>query len=499
MPGETDVASNADPYLALGVRPFINCCGVRTLHGGTLLSVQAKQAMAAAALRFVDLDELMEAAGRRIAELTGAEWGLVTCGSAAALALATAACVAGNDPVKLLRLPFTEGMANRVVMMRGQRFAYDNAIRMVGTHIVEVGDRAELEAALDDRVAMIAVLGKDEAGAAVRLEEIAALAKARDIPILVDAASEHLARPNPWLSRGADLVAYSGGKFLRGPQTSGLLLGSKPLVQAAWRNASPHHGFGRPMKVSKEDVVGVVAALEHWFGERDTAAEARRWRGDLDEIIRAVGRVPDVTWDIVQPAGTTLVPRLTVRWDMSRYAIDGVALRQLLLDGTPRIMLDDRWAAGNEVGIDPFNFQPGEAAIVGRALAAALVGVGRPAAAGAAAAAVDLAGEWQVRVNFLHGVRSHRLRLRQSGGELAGDQQSDGFAGAVSGSVEADRVRLRFNTKIEGTTIVYLFEGQAHERDMAGTVQFGSANETNTGVVNRRQYGEGRWQASRLA
>jgi D-glucosaminate-6-phosphate ammonia-lyase len=203
MPGDTAVVSNADPYLALGVRPFINCCGVRTLHGGTLLSVQAKQAMAAASQRFVDLDELMEAAGRRIAELTGAEWGLVTCGSAAALALATAACVGGNDPVKLLRLPFTEGMANRVVMMRGQRFAYDNAIRMVGAHIVEVGDRAELDAALDDRVAMIAVLGKDEAGAAVRLEEIAALAKARGIPILVDAASEPLSRPNPWLSRGA--------------------------------------------------------------------------------------------------------------------------------------------------------------------------------------------------------------------------------------------------------------------------------------------------------
>jgi hypothetical protein len=188
-----------------------------------------------------------------------------------------------------------------------------------------------------------------------------------------------------------------------------------------------------------------------------------------------------------------------VRWNSGRYAIDGVVLRQLLLDGTPRIMLDDRWATGREVGIDPFNFQPGEAAAVGRALAAALAGADRPAPAAAADAAVDVAGEWQVRVNFLHGVRSHRLRLRQSGGELAGDQQSDGFAGAVSGSVEADRIRLRFNTKIEGTTIVYLFEGQAHADGMAGTVQFGSANDTNTGVVNRRQYGEVRWQASRLA
>ena len=191
--------------------------------------------------------------------------------------------------------------------------------------------------------------------------------------------------------------------------------------------------------------------------------------------------------EFVQPSGTTLVPRLTVRWNSDRYAIDGVALRQLLLEGTPRIMLDDRWAVGNEVGIDPFNFEPGEATAVAPRPAGALAGVGRPAVAAASAAAVNLAGEWEVSVRFLRGVRSHRLRLRQSGGELAGDQQSDGFAGAVSGSVEADRVRLRFNTKIEGTTIVYLFEGQAHAGGMAGTVQFGSANDTNTGVVNRRQ------------
>ena len=499
MPGDTSVVSNADPYLALGVRAFINCCGVRTLHGGTLLSMPAKQAMAAAAQRFVDLDELMEGAGQRIAELTGAEWGLVTCGSAAALALGTAACVAGNDPVKMLRLPFTEGMANRVVMLRGQRFAYDTAIRMVGTHVVEVGDRTELAAALDDRVAMVAVLGKDEDKGAIRLEEFAEMAKPRGIPILVDAASEHLVRPNPWLSRGADLVVYSGGKFLRGPQTSGLLLGRAALVQAAWRNASPHHGFGRPMKVSKEDVIGVVAALEHWFGERDAAAEAQRWDGDLDEIVRAVGRLAGVSCEFIRPVWTTLVPRLTVRWDAARYPIDGVGLRQMMLDGSPRIMLDDRWTLAREVGIDPFNFQPGEAAVVGRALAGALAAVGRPAEAPAAAAAVDVGGEWDVSVKFLHGARSHRLRLRQTGGELAGDQQSDGFAGAVSGSVEADRVRLRFNTKIEGTTVVYLFEGQADAGGMAGTVQFGSANDTNVGVVNRRQYGGGHWQANRVA
>src|SRR3954454_1967647 len=126
--------SNPNPYLALGVRPFINCCSVRTMHGGSLMLPRVRAAVDAASRQFVNLDELMEAAGARLAALTGAEWGLVTCGSAAAVALATAACVAGNDPARMLRLPFTDGWPNRVVMARNQRFAYDQAIRMIGTH-----------------------------------------------------------------------------------------------------------------------------------------------------------------------------------------------------------------------------------------------------------------------------------------------------------------------------------------------------------------------------
>ena len=278
--------SNANPYLALGVRPFINCCSVRTMHGGSLMLPEVRAAVDAASRQFVNLDELMEAAGARLAELTGAEWGIVTCGSAAAVALASAACVAGNDPVRMLRLPFTDGWVNRVILPKNQRFAYDQAIRMVGAHIVEIELVAELDAALTEPVAMVAILGTNEEFSKVRLEEIVARVKPLGIPILVDAASEHLQRPSPWLVRGADMVVYSGGKFLRGPQTSGLLLGKKNLVQAAWRNASPHQAFGRPMKVSKEDVIGVLTAVDYWFNKRDEAAELRKWHADLKEIAR---------------------------------------------------------------------------------------------------------------------------------------------------------------------------------------------------------------------
>src|SRR5205823_4547138 len=241
---------------------------------------------------------------------TGAEWGIVTCGSAAAVALGTAACVAGNDPAKMLRLPFTEGMVNRVIIPRKQRFAYDQAVRMIGCHIVEIDTREELDKALEEPVALVVLLGKQEHLTSVRLEEIAAVVKPRGIPIMVDAASEHIEQPSPWLARGADLVIYSGGKFLRGPQTSGLLLGSKRLCQAAWRNGSPHQALGRPMKVSKEDIIGVVTALEYWFGERDTAAERQKWFDDCAAIAERLGQLDGVHGEVVAPEGVDRVPRL---------------------------------------------------------------------------------------------------------------------------------------------------------------------------------------------
>ena len=493
-----DLATSNNPYLAIGVRPFINCCSVRTMHGGSLMLPQVRAAMAEASRHFVNLDELMEKAGQRIAELTGSEAALVTCGSAAAVALGTMACVAGNDPIKMLRLPDTSGMANRVVMVKNQRFAYDQAIRMSGTVIVEVETIEELDAAFEQPVAMVAVLGTHEHESRVRMEDLLARTKPRGVPIMVDAASEHLVRPSPWLVRGADLVIYSGGKFLRGPQTSGLLLGRRDLVEAAWRNASPHQALGRPMKVSKEDVIGLLTAVEYWIEQRDVSEEMARWQGQNAEIARLVEAVPGVRTEVIAPEGVVVVPALRIIWDRTKIGLDGPGLRLAVLEGSPRIMLDDHSAKADRISVDPFQLQPGEAAEVGRAIARALESARVTAPRELAAPGVDLSGEWEVRVRFLHGERVHRVTLTQAGNALSGEQHSTNFDGGVTGAVEAGRLTMTFGTRYEGSNIRYNFTGEAGAAAMSGTALLGTSTDHHQGPVNLAQFGSATWSATKL-
>jgi D-glucosaminate-6-phosphate ammonia-lyase len=396
----------------------------------------------------------------------------------------------------MTRLPFTDGWTNRVIMPKSHRFAYDQAIRMVGTHIIEVESSAGLDAALAEPVAMIALLGKDEASFPVRLEEFVARAKPLGIPVLVDAASEHIARPDPYLTRGADLVIYSGGKFLRGPQTSGLLLGRKDLVQAAWLNASPHQAFARGMKVSKEDVIGVLAALEIWFEQRDPAAELQRWNDDL-AVIAGHLATAGIGTEIIGPKGVVRVPRLRVSWQ--RDDLTGEQVRLQLLDGEPRIMLDDMAVKRNSFEIDPFGLQPGEADQVGKAIAAALQ---IPAAAKGPAAPVstmDVSGSWDIEVAFLTGKRKHSVQLAQKAGTVTGSQMSHQFEGPVTGNVDGEKVMLLFSMWYEGTMIAYQFDGAISDGQIHGNVTLGSATDHHQGPINLSQFGPGRFQATRTS
>ncbi|HTQ35002.1 MAG TPA: hypothetical protein VMI30_12590, partial [Stellaceae bacterium] len=415
------------------------------------------------------------------------------------VALGTAACVAGNDPAKMLCLPFTEGMVNRVIIPAKQRFAYDQAVRMCGCKIVEIETRADLDEALKQPVALVVLLGKQEHLTSVRLEEIAQVCKPKRIPIMVDAASEHIERPSPWLARGADLVVYSGGKFLRGPQTSGLLLGNKKLVEAAWRNGSPHQALGRPMKVSKEDIIGVITALEYWFNERDAAAERQKWYDDCATIAARVTQIPGAVGEVLEPVGVDRVPRLKITWDREKYPLDGLALRGRVLAGEPRGMLDDKSATEHSIAVDPSQLQPGEAEQVGDAVVAALLVSAQAERVPAHAPVLTVAGNWELQIEFLQGARTHRLNLKQQGATLAGHQKSAQFDGPVVGSLEADIVQFSFEQRYEASRMCYRFEGRLKDGAMTGTVLLGAASDQNGGIVNRTQYGTGEWRARRVA
>ena len=356
-----------NPYQVLGVRPFINCCGTRSLHGGSLILPQVLTAMAAAARQFVNIDELMDGARRRIAELTGAESGIVTAGSAAAIAIATAAALTLGDSAQIGLLPEGRGLRRRVVKLRAHRIAYDQAIRMAGAQIVEIEREVELAALDPASIAMIAYVASRDARATVPLETLVAFGRRHRIPVLVDAAPLPIWRPDSWLARGADLVVYSGGKLLRGPQPSGLLLGEKRLIDAAWANASPHHGIGRPMKIGKEEIVGLIVALEVWF-ERDIAAERQRWRDDVAAISDAIDRLPGVTVRSCGPDEGEDAPVLELNWHVGP---DGAELCRRLQMNTPRVMVDIQSARQDSIRLEVVSLEPGQARTVGECLVAA--------------------------------------------------------------------------------------------------------------------------------
>src|SRR5579863_4727899 len=251
--------ASPDVFTRIGVRPFINCTATLTINGGSLMFPEVIAAMEQASHYHVDLDELMEGVSKRLAQLLQVDWAIVTAGTAAALTHATSACLVGTDAEKIQRLPMLEGLKDEVIMPRESRNVYDHAVRTLGVKVIEVNSAEELRRAIGPHTAMIEVLGNHFGKANFDLKDVAPIANEHGIPVLVDAAADYLIVPNPYLALGADLVAYSGGKIIRGPQGAGLLLGRKDLVRAAWANSAPHHSFGRALKVTKEEIAGMLA------------------------------------------------------------------------------------------------------------------------------------------------------------------------------------------------------------------------------------------------
>jgi len=477
-------------YQAIGVRPIINCKGTFTIISGSQSLPEVKRAMEEASRYYVELDELMEAVGKRLAELTQADWGIVTAGCAAAMTHTTSACLAGTDPEKMQRLPNLQGMKSEVVIPKYSRNVYDHAIRMLGVTIVEVSDPAQLESAFSDRTAMAYILAGRGDDGPLGTQAVAAVARRRNVPVLVDAAAENLTIPNIHLQRGATLVAYSGGKCLRGPQAAGLLLGDKNLAQAAWANSAPHHAFGRSLKVGKEEIMGMLAAVEMWT-KRDHQREWAEWESWLNRIGEKVKTIDGVTTHVRQPEGlSNHAPALVIEWDGARLGVTGHEVYTHLLDTEPRIILagskgrrPDQMASS--VGVMPYMMMPGDDKIAAERLYATLKNPpppeSRPEPSGTLA---NIAGVWDVEVEYKRGSAQHSLAIEQTGSELRGTHRGEYLHGNLRGSVSGDQVSFHSVQPIEGTELFYNFSGRASEDQMSGTVGLG-------------EYGEAQWTARR--
>ena len=355
-------------YERLGLRPFINAGGSYTRYGGSLMAPQVIRAMEEASGRYVSIQELQEAAGRQIAGWLGAEAALVTCGCASALTLGTAACVTGCDEEKMNRLPDTRGMKNEVVLQRSHRVEYDHAVRNVGVRLIQVETRQELEAAIGSRTAMLFFLNMAQHRGQIQREEFVEIAGNAGVPCLIDAAADIPPPENltDLIALGFDLAAFSGGKGIRGPQSSGLLLGPKDLIRAAFLNASPNADrIGRVSKVGKEEIIGLWKALELYL-KRDHQADWERWEQQLEVIARAFDEIPGITTRPFVPVISSQVPHLAVEWDDRILKFSKEHFLEALRQGEPRIEVSPVPTEGNRLELSSWMLEPGEEVVVAR-------------------------------------------------------------------------------------------------------------------------------------
>jgi L-seryl-tRNA(Ser) seleniumtransferase len=386
-------------YDSLGVRPIINALGTFTRAGGSLMPEEVVRAMEEASRRFVCMEELQHAAGKAIAEMTGAEAAYVTSGAQAALVLSVAACITGLDAAKMNRLPNTDGFKRNVVMSCFHRNHYDHAVEAAGGRIVEAGNYdscrimcrpIEIDAAIDDQTVAILYLPGTEKE--LPLADVVAVAQRRGVAVIVDAAGccDEPANLTRFVAAGADLVCFSGGKYIRGPQASGFVCGRRELISAiAWQHLDmdftpevwtaprdlldpkqlefiPRQGIGRGYKAGKEEIIGLVTALRLFF-QRDHAAEKAACRAKLTAMCDALRDTPHVTAEIIEPdpdRGGFALAR--IRIDEQQLGMTGYDFIRALKSGEPSIHPGERELDQGAVIIHPFGLQDGEELAIAR-------------------------------------------------------------------------------------------------------------------------------------
>jgi uncharacterized pyridoxal phosphate-dependent enzyme len=470
-------------YQKIGVEPFINCRGTLTIIGGSIELPEVIESKRVNSPFFVHMDELAMGIGQRLADLTGAEWGMVPAGCAAGMKLVTAACITDGNPERLVRIPDLTGFPKtEVIIPIRSRNNYDAAIRNIGVTIVNVNTPEEMERAINSRTAMIYIMSNlhyDDAP--FTLDQMVKIAKPHNIPILVDAAAEDLVVPNVYLQKGASVVAYSGGKAIRAPQSAGLLLGDKNILMSAWQASSPHQGPGRDNKVNKDEMMAMVAAVEAWINT-DHAVKERGWTAMLETILRRVSAINGVTGTITPPRGiNNRNINLRISWNPEVLNIMGTDIANELYSTKPRISLSGSGVDNTgmtSVSIGAKNLQPGEERIIADRLFEILsrrnerqpVRVIEPAA-------VRLSGRWDVDIDFYSGRGRHTFFIEQNGNTLIGSHQGEFTTRNMTGIIDGNNIRLSSSERHQGFqmehNIQFNFTGTATNDTMEGNIAMG--------------------------
>lgn len=359
-----------DYFKELGVRTFINAAGTYTALTSSLMPAEVMAAINYASRHYVSLTELQDAVGARIAELCGAEAAMVTSGCAGALFCGTAGCITGSDKDKILSIPHIEGMKDEVIVQKTHRFAYDHSVRGTGARLVEIETEAELLKAAGPKTAMMLFFNDASGRGQLKHEDWVRLGKQIGVPTLIDAAADvpPVENLNKYNKLGFDLVAFSGGKGIMGPQSAGILMGRKDLIAAARLNTSPNSDtIARGMKVNKEEMLGMLVALELYL-KRDHAADWKEWERRCDVITKAVRKIAGVETNVHIPDVANHVPHLEIRWDPEKVKIAPQEVKSRLAQGSPSIEacpLTNR----ERLVFGVWMMQPGDAEIVGRRVA----------------------------------------------------------------------------------------------------------------------------------
>jgi len=379
-PASPRAAKSVDYYQRLGVTPFINAAGTYTVLSASVLPDEVQAAMSLAARQPINLNELLDASGDYLAKRLRSEAALVTAGAAAALTLGTAACITAGNQAAIVGIPLDmTGLKNEVVVQKTHRYEYDHALRNCGIRFVEVETLDDYERAFTERTVMAHFFNAAEAGQISR-EDWVRVAHQHSVPCFNDAAADVPPISNLWnyTAMGFDLVTFSGGKGLRGPQCTGLLLGRKDLIEAAKRNNSPNSNtVGRGMKVGKEEIVGLVAAVD-WFLSQDDAAMESDFRQRAERIAQRLQDLPTVQTKTFIPPVANHVPHLLITYDPVRIKISGREVMEKLREGKPRIELNPATGGGpasaglpggeNTIVVGVWMMQPGEDLVVGQRL-----------------------------------------------------------------------------------------------------------------------------------